>query len=30
MLGVVQNPDLDSVAQEARTRLQRVIEALGG
>ena len=30
MLGVVENPDLESVAQEARTRLQRVIEALGG
>lgn len=30
MLGVVENPDLDPVAQEARARLQRVIEALGG
>jgi uncharacterized protein (DUF302 family) len=30
MLGVVENPDLGSVAQEARTRLQRVIAALGG
>ncbi len=30
MLGVVENPNLDPVAQEARTRLQRVIEAVGG
>jgi len=30
MLGVVENPDLDSLVQKARTRLQRVIEALGG
>lgn len=30
MLGVVKNPGLDLVAQEARTRLQRVIEALSG
>lgn len=29
MLGVVENPKLDPAAQEARTRLQRVIEALG-
>jgi uncharacterized protein (DUF302 family) len=29
MLGVVENPDLDFVAQEARIRLQRVIEAIG-
>ncbi len=29
MLGVVGNPALDPVAQEARTRLQRVIETLG-
>lgn len=29
MLGVVENPKLDPIAQEARTRLQRVIEALG-
>jgi uncharacterized protein (DUF302 family) len=29
MLGVVENPELDPVAQEARTRLQRVIEVLG-
>jgi len=28
MLGVVENPDLEPVAQEARTRLQRVVEAL--
>lgn len=28
MLGVVENPGLDPVAQEARTRLQRVIDAL--
>jgi uncharacterized protein (DUF302 family) len=28
MLGVVENPELDPIAQEARTRLQRVIEAL--
>lgn len=28
MLGVVENPDLEPVAQEARARLQRVIEAL--
>jgi len=28
MLGVVENPDLRPVADEARTRLQRVIEAL--
>ena len=30
MLGVVENPDLGPVAEEARARLQRVIEALGG
>lgn len=30
MLGVVENPELDPVASEARSRLQRVIEALGG
>ena len=30
MLGVVENPALDPVAQEARTRLQRVIETLSG
>jgi uncharacterized protein (DUF302 family) len=30
MLGLVENPDLESVAQEARPRLRRVIEALGG
>jgi uncharacterized protein (DUF302 family) len=29
MLGVVENPGLDPVAQEARARLQRVIEVLG-
>lgn len=29
MLDVMENPDLDPVAQEARTRLQRVVEALG-
>ena len=29
MLGVVENPKLDLIAQEARTRLQRLIEALG-
>jgi uncharacterized protein (DUF302 family) len=29
MLGVVQNPDLEPVAAEARARLQRVVEALG-
>ncbi len=28
MLGVVENPELDPVAREAQTRLQRVIEAL--
>lgn len=28
MLGVVENPELSPVADEARTRLQRVIEAL--
>ena len=28
MLGVVQSPELDLVAQEARSRLQRVIESL--
>jgi hypothetical protein len=28
MLGVVINPNLDSVAGEARTRLQRVLAAL--
>ncbi|NOZ28933.1 MAG: DUF302 domain-containing protein [Chloroflexi bacterium] len=28
MLGVVENPDLDSIAREARARLQRVIEAV--
>ncbi len=30
MLGVVENPALNPVAEEARTRLQRVIDALGG
>lgn len=30
MLGVVENPALNPVADEARSRLQRVIEALGG
>ena len=30
MLGVVENPALDPVAQEAQTRLQRVIETLSG
>lgn len=30
MLGVVEKPELDPVANEARTRLQRVIRALGG
>lgn len=30
MLGVVENPELEPVAQEARTRLKRVIEAVGG
>jgi len=30
MLGMVENPELESVASEARTRLVRVIEALGG
>ena len=29
MLGVVENPKLDPISQEARTRLQRVIKALG-
>ena len=29
MMDVMENPDLDPVAQEARTRLQRVVEALG-
>lgn len=29
MLGVVQNPELEPVAAEARARLQRVVEALG-
>jgi uncharacterized protein (DUF302 family) len=29
MLGVVENPKLDPIAQEARTQLQRVIEVLG-
>ena len=29
MLGVVESPELDPIAREARTRLQRVIEALG-
>jgi uncharacterized protein (DUF302 family) len=29
MLGVVENPNLDPVAREARARLQRVIEAVG-
>ena len=29
MLGVVENSELDPVAQEAQTRLRRVIEALG-
>ena len=29
MLGVVQSPKLDAVAHEARTRLQRVVKALG-
>ncbi len=28
MLGVIEHPELTSVAQEARTRLQRVIQAL--
>lgn len=28
MFGVVKNPDLDSVAEEARARLQRVIKSL--
>jgi hypothetical protein len=28
MLGVVENPELDPVADEARNRLRRVIEAL--
>ena len=30
MLGVVDSPDLDPVAQEARTRLLRVMDAVGG
>ncbi len=30
MLGVVEKPELDPVAGEARTRLQRVMAALGG
>ncbi|RMF26244.1 MAG: DUF302 domain-containing protein [Chloroflexi bacterium] len=30
MMSVVENPDLEPVALEARTRLQRVIEALEG
>ncbi len=30
MLGVVENPELKPVADEAQARLQRVIEALGG
>ncbi len=30
MLGVVENPELKPVADDARARLQRVIEALGG
>jgi uncharacterized protein (DUF302 family) len=30
MLGVVESPDLDPVAQEARTRLLRVMDAVGG
>ena len=30
MLGVVENPALNPVADEARSRLQRVIDALGG
>lgn len=29
MMDVMENPDLDPVAQEARARLQRVVEALG-
>ena len=29
MLGVVENPKLDPIAQEARTRLRRVIKTLG-
>ena len=29
MLDVMENPDLDPVAQEARARLERVVEALG-
>ena len=29
MLGVVPNPALDEVAQEARARLQNVVDALG-
>ena len=28
MFGVVKNPDLDSVAEEARARLQRVIKSI--
>jgi hypothetical protein len=30
MLDVAKNPGLAPIAQEARARLQRVIEALGG
>lgn len=30
MLGVVENPALQAVAQEAKARLQRVVERLGG
>ena len=30
MLGVVANPDLDTVAREARAKLRRVIDALSG
>jgi len=30
MLGVVENPELDPVANEARARLERVIQAMGG
>lgn len=30
MLGVVENPEIDPVADEARTRLERVAQALGG
>lgn len=30
MLGVIENPALDAIANEARTRLQRVIETMNG